>query len=47
MPAVLDLIAAGRPRPELVTTNVARFDDAPAALRDHCHGDAIKTVLTD
>jgi hypothetical protein len=29
-----------------VTTNVASFDDAPAALREHCFGDALKTVLT-
>jgi alcohol dehydrogenase len=28
-----------------VTTNVASFDDAPAALRDHCHGNALKTIL--
>jgi alcohol dehydrogenase len=46
IPDVLDLVATGRFQPELVTTNVASFDDAPAALREHCHGDALKTVLT-
>ncbi|MEU1984949.1 alcohol dehydrogenase catalytic domain-containing protein [Nocardia sp. NPDC019395] len=46
MPDVLDLMATGRLRPELVTTLVAGFDDAPEALREHCHGDAIKTILT-
>jgi alcohol dehydrogenase len=46
MPNVLDLMANGRLRPELVTTNLASFDDAPAALREHCYGDALKTVLT-
>jgi alcohol dehydrogenase len=46
MPDVLDLIANGQLRPELVTTNLASFDDAPAALREHCYGDALKTVLT-
>ncbi|MGH3267437.1 MAG: hypothetical protein ACRDNS_36255, partial [Trebonia sp.] len=46
MPDVLDLMAAGRFQPELVTTNVASFDDAPAALREHCYGDTLKTILT-
>ncbi|MGV0736253.1 alcohol dehydrogenase catalytic domain-containing protein [Mycobacterium syngnathidarum] len=46
MPDVLDLMAAGDLQPELATTNVASFDDAPAALREHCYGDALKTVLT-
>lgn len=46
MPDVLDLMATGRFQPELVTTNVASFDDAPAALREHCYGDTLKTVLT-
>jgi alcohol dehydrogenase len=46
MPEVLDLMATGRLQPELVTTNIAGFDDAPTALRQHCHGDAIKTILT-
>ena len=45
-PEVLDLMAAGRFQPELVTTNIASFDDAPAALREHCYGDALKTILT-
>lgn len=46
MPEVLALMATGRLRPELVTTLVAGFDEAPQALREHCHGDAIKTILT-
>jgi alcohol dehydrogenase len=46
MPAVLDLMADRRFQPELVTTNLTSFDDAPAALHEHCHGDALKTVLT-
>jgi len=46
IPDVLDLMATKRFQPELVTTNVASFDDAPAALREHCYGDALKTVLT-
>jgi alcohol dehydrogenase len=45
MPAVLELIANGRIRPQDVTTNVARFDDAPTALREHCEPGAIKTIL--
>jgi alcohol dehydrogenase len=45
MPEVLQLMASGRLKPELVTTEVASFDEAPAALREHCHGDAIKTIL--
>ena len=46
IPDVLDLMATCRFQPELVTTNVASFDDAPAALREHCYGDALKTILT-
>jgi alcohol dehydrogenase len=46
MPEVLRLMASGQLRPELVTTNVASFDDAPEALRQHCSGDAIKTIVT-
>ena len=45
MPAVLELIADGRLRPQDVVTNVARLDDAPAALREHCEQGAIKTIL--
>jgi alcohol dehydrogenase len=46
VPEVLALIADGRLRPQDVTTQVAAIDDAPAALREHCRGDAIKTILT-
>jgi alcohol dehydrogenase len=45
MPEVLDLMAGGRLGPEDVVTNVARLDDAPTALREHCEPGAIKTVL--
>jgi alcohol dehydrogenase len=45
MPAVLDLIADGRLAPQDVVTNVARLDDAPTALREHCEPGAIKTIL--
>ena len=45
MPAVLELMADGRLRPELVTTNVAPLDDAPRALLEHCLR-GVKTVLT-
>lgn len=46
IPEVLALMASGRLRPELATTLVASFDDAPAALREHCYDDALKTILT-
>jgi alcohol dehydrogenase len=45
MPDVLALIATGRVRPQDVVTNVARIDDAPTALREHCGPGAIKTIL--
>ncbi|GGK97184.1 alcohol dehydrogenase catalytic domain-containing protein [Nocardia jinanensis] len=47
MPEVLDLMATGRIQPELVTTLTTTFDRAPRALAEHCHDDAIKTVLTN
>lgn len=46
IPEVLALMAAGRLHPERVTTNVASFDDAAEALREHCYGGALKTILT-
>jgi threonine dehydrogenase-like Zn-dependent dehydrogenase len=45
IPDVLALIASGQFQPEVVTTNVASFDDAPTALRDHCRGNALKAIL--
>ncbi|HYH33449.1 MAG TPA: alcohol dehydrogenase catalytic domain-containing protein [Pseudonocardia sp.] len=45
VPAVLDLVAQGRLRPQDVTTTVASFDEAPAALREHVLGDATKTIV--
>lgn len=46
IPAVLDLITQGQFRPQEVTTAIAPFDDAPAALREHVLGDATKTIIT-
>lgn len=46
IPEVLDLMTAGRLRPETVTTNVAPLADAPEALREHCGPQAVKTILT-
>lgn len=45
MPAVLDLVAAGRLHPEKTTTTIAGFDDAPEALSAHLRGSITKTVL--
>jgi alcohol dehydrogenase len=47
MPAVLELIAAGKLEPERVTSALGAIDDAPAAIREHACGTAIKTVLTE
>lgn len=45
LPAVLSLMAAGLLQPELVTTTVAPYDDAPDALRHHLLTLDTKTVL--
>lgn len=45
IPAVLDLVAAGRIAPQRVTSTVAPFDEAPTVLRDHLLGADTKTVL--
>lgn len=45
IPHVLALMDEKGLRPENVTTNVASFDDAPAALREHCRDEAIKTIF--
>jgi alcohol dehydrogenase len=46
MPAVLELIASGRLRPEVLTTRVAPLDDAPAVLSEHIRDPrSVKTVL--
>lgn len=47
IPHVLDLMSAGRLRPELVTTDVEPLDDAPAAIRRHVLGEATKTILVE
>jgi alcohol dehydrogenase len=46
IPAVLDLMVAGRLAPELVTTAVASLDDAEAALTAHLRGASTKTIIT-
>jgi alcohol dehydrogenase len=46
MPDVLELMACGALRAEDVITTVASLEDAPRAIREHCRGGAIKTVLT-
>jgi alcohol dehydrogenase len=45
IPSVLDLMGEGRIRPELVTTAVASFEDAPVALREHTRSEQVKTIL--
>jgi alcohol dehydrogenase len=47
IPAVLELMSAGKLSPELVTTDLAALDDAPRALRDHATGEATKTMLVE
>lgn len=47
IPAVLELVAAGKIDPAAVTTTVAALDDAPRALREHVTGEATKTVLLE
>ena len=42
IPEVLDLIGSGRLHPELVTSQVIDWRDAPEALAAHTH----KTVIT-
>jgi alcohol dehydrogenase len=44
---VLELVAAGRIRPDAVTTAFGRLDEAPRALREHVVGEATKTVLLE
>jgi len=46
IPDVLDLMSGGRLHPERVTTAVADFDDAQAALTEHVRGAYAKTVLS-
>jgi alcohol dehydrogenase len=46
IPDVLELMSSGRLQPAKVTTNVAGFDDARAALTEHMCGVHAKTVLT-
>jgi alcohol dehydrogenase len=45
IPAVLDLITHHGLRPQDVTTTVAPWDDAPAALRDHVLVGDTKTII--
>ena len=46
IPAVLDLMTGAGLRPQDVTTTVASWEDAPAALREHVLGDVTKTIVT-
>ena len=46
MPAVLELLAAGRLDPRPVITTVAPLQDAPKALGEHFRGGGVKAVLT-
>jgi hypothetical protein len=45
IPGVLELMASGQLRPELVTTQVAPIDDAIPALGLHMRGGSTKTIL--
>jgi threonine dehydrogenase-like Zn-dependent dehydrogenase len=45
IPKVLELMARGELRPELVTTLVAPLDDAPSALAEHMRGSSTKTIV--
>lgn len=47
IPSVLELMVAGTLRPETVTDQLARLDEAPRALREHVVGDATKTILVE
>jgi alcohol dehydrogenase len=47
IPRVLELITVGDLRPELVTTELAPLDDAPAAINSHVHGQSTKTILVE
>jgi hypothetical protein len=44
---VLDLMHGDRLHPELVTSDQARFANAPQAISRHVLGEATKTVLVD
>jgi alcohol dehydrogenase len=46
IPQVLELMAAGSLRPELVTTLTAPIDQATEALDEHLRGRSTKTILT-
>jgi alcohol dehydrogenase len=46
IPEVLELMARGRLRPELVTTLVAPMDEAREALAAHLRGESTKTILS-
>jgi alcohol dehydrogenase len=46
IPAVLELMQAGRLHPEAVITTVASIEDAPTALLEHFRRGGVKTVVT-
>lgn len=47
IPAVLDLISSGTLRPETVTTNVGRLDQADRVITEHVLGEATKTIVIE
>lgn len=47
IPQVLELMAAGKLRPETVTTQLAKIDDAVGALERHMRGGETKTILVE
>jgi alcohol dehydrogenase len=46
IPQVLELVEAGRLRPQDVTTAIAPIDDAVEAIEAHMRGESTKTVVT-
>lgn len=47
IPNVLELMSTGKLRPELVTTQLAKIDDAVPALERHMRGGETKTILVE
>src|SRR5205807_1456501 len=47
IPGVLELVTAGKLRPEQVTTDLEKMDDAPKAIKRHVRGEATKTILVE
>jgi alcohol dehydrogenase len=47
IPEVLELVNAGKLRPERVTTELEKIEDAPQAIKRHVFGEATKTILVE